>query len=241
MKYDEFAFFNRQLSTMLRDGIPLEGGLKQLCNGMQRGVLRAEIELLEANLAGGMPLKEALPKRALPEFYVKMVELGVRSNDLPGVLTLLADHYERANALWTRLRGLMVYPALVIVVALGLTLLLSLTFSRMQTSFLHEFDGFGYGIPSSTRILVASVWMPPLFLAVVAILAVIALSIPAWRARLRWRLPAFREASLSQLASAMVLMLRNGTTLAEALAMAQALEPSASAGRALAHWRSLAT
>jgi type II secretory pathway component PulF len=133
----------------------------------------------------------------------------------------------------------MVYPALVILVALGLTLLLSLTFSRMQTSFLHELDGFGYGIPSA-RFLVASVWMPPLFLAVVAILAVIALSIPAWRARLRWRLPAFREASLAQLASAMVLMLRNGTTLAEALALAQALEPSASAGKALAHWRSLA-
>src|SRR5262249_46766412 len=86
----------------------------------------------------------------------------------------------------------------------------------------------------------AMVWAPPLFLMLLALAVVAVLSIPSWRARLRWRLPAFREASLAQLASAMALMLRNGTTLGEALALAQALEPSASAGRALAHWRSWA-
>src|SRR5439155_24263174 len=138
MNYDEFGFFNQQLAAMLRDGIPLEGALKQLSIGMQRGALRAEVELLQEDLARGLPLKEALAKRKLPDFYVKMVQIGVRSNDLPGVLTLLADHYHRANAIWTRLKGLMVYPALVIVVALGLTLLLSVTLSRMQSSFFGE-------------------------------------------------------------------------------------------------------
>ena len=70
-------------------------------------------------------------------------------------------------------------------------------------------------------------------------LALAAVSIPSWRARLRWRLPAFREASLAQLASAMALMLRNGATLAETLAMAEGLETAAPAGRALAKWRNL--
>ena len=42
------------------------------------------------------------------------VELGARGNDLPGVLTLLGDHYHRAHATWTRLKGLMIYPALVL-------------------------------------------------------------------------------------------------------------------------------
>ena len=103
MNYDEFAFFNQQLAAMLREGIPLEGALKQLCAGMRSGPLQAEIQALEAELARGVPLKEALARRELPDLYRQMLELGARSNDLPGVLTLLADHYYRANALWSRL------------------------------------------------------------------------------------------------------------------------------------------
>jgi len=232
MRHDEFAFFNQQLAAMLRDGIPLEGALKQLCAGMRAGKLRAEMEQLEADLARGTSLKEALGRRALPQFYVRMVEVGARANDLPGVLTLLADHYHRANALWTRLKGLMVYPLLVIVVSLGLTLMLSLAFGRYLSGFFDQL------VPSHPS-LVASMWMPPLLLAAAAMVALAAVSIPSWRARLRWRLPAFREASLAQLASAMALMLRNGATLAEALAMAEGLETAAPAGRALAKWRNL--
>src|SRR6266478_4299267 len=138
MNYDEFAFFNQQLAAMLRDGIPLEGALKQLCAGMKTGPLRAELQQLEADLARGTPLKDALARRALPQFYSRMVEIGARSNDLPGVLTLLADYYHRANALWTRLKGLMVYPLLIIVVALGLTLLVSLAFSRFLSNFFDQ-------------------------------------------------------------------------------------------------------
>jgi len=232
MNYDEFAFFNQQLAAMLRDGIPLEGALKQLSAGMRTGLLRAEVEQLEADLARGTPLKEALSQRRLPEFYVRMLEAGARSNDLPGVLTLLADHYHRANALWTRLKGLMVYPLLVLLVSLGLTLLVSLTFSNFMSRF------YDQTAPSSALTL-ASVWMPPVVLSLAAVLGLGAIFIPSWRARLRWRLPAFREASLAQLASAIALMLKNGTSLAEALALAEALESTTPAGKSLAHWRRL--
>ena len=231
MNYDEFAFFNQQLAAMLRDGIPLEGALRQLSAGMRVGPLRAELQQLEAELARGTPLKEALAGRALPAFYVRMVEIGARSNDLPGVLTLLADHYHRANALWTRLKGLMVYPLIVVVVSLGLTLMLSLVFSRLLPNLLEQLG------PGAQAPALAGVWLPPLLLAVVALLGLAAVSIPSWRARLRWRLPAFREASLAQLASAIALMLRKGTTLAEALALSELVESATPAGKALGQWR----
>jgi type IV pilus assembly protein PilC len=237
MKTDEFAFFNQQLGSMLRDGIPLEGALKQLCAGMKTGALRAEMQSLEGDLARGVPLNEALTRRALPEFYVRMVQIGARSNDLPGVLTLLADHYQRANLLWTRLKGLMVYPLLVVLVSLGLTLLLSLTFSRFMTDFF-ESPAF-YGQRPHPFFWMAGMWVPPVLLAVLALLGIAAVSIPSWRAKLRWSLPAFREASLAQLASAISLMLKNGTTLAEALALAHALEATTPAGKTLAEWRRL--
>jgi len=229
MNFDEFAFFNQQLATMLRDGIPLEGALKQLCAGMRTGSLRAEIDRLEHDLEQGVPLKEALARRDLPEFYRRLVNVGAQTNDLPGVLTLLADHYHRANALWTRLKGLMVYPLIVVVVSLGLTLFLSLVFSHFLAHFVDEFR-----LPA---ILVASMWVPPIALVLLAVAGVLAVTVPTVRARLRWRLPAFREASLAQLASAIALMLRNGTTLADALALAQTLESLSPAAAALAGWR----
>jgi type II secretory pathway component PulF len=233
MNYDEFAFFNQQLAAMLREGIPLEGALKQLCAGMRSGRLRAEIQALEAELARGTPLKEALNRRALPHLYCQMLELGARSNDLPGVLTLLADHYHCANALWIRLKGLMVYPLLVIVVSLGVTVLISLNINR----FTKEFYA-GSGIQPASH-GVAVLWAPPIALALMALAGLAAMSIPSWRARLRWRLPAFREASLAQFASAMSLMLKNGTTLPEALSLAEALESGTPAATVLARWRQL--
>jgi type II secretory pathway component PulF len=232
MNYDEFAFFNQQLAAMLREGIPLEGALRQLCAGMRSGAFRAEIQQLEADLARGTPLKEALAARALPDLYRQMVELGARTNDLPGILTLLADHYHRANALWTRLKGLMVYPFIVILASLGLTLLVSLTFSRFTSEFIEQ------GTPQPS-LFIPIMWMPFVVLLLAALLGLGAVFIPSWRARLRWHLPAFREASLAQLASALALMLKNGTTLPEALALAQALESATPAGAALAHWRQL--
>ncbi len=232
MNYDEFAFFNQQLAAMLREGIPLEGALKQLCAGMRSGSLRTEIQQLEADLARGTPLKEALGRRALPDLYRQMLEIGARSNDLPGVLTLLADHYHRTNALWTRLKGLMVYPLIVIFVSLGLTLMVSLCFSHFMTRFFDQ-------IVARPPITIPTVWMPPIVLALAALLGLAAVFTPSWRARLRWRLPAFREASLAELASAMALMLKNGTTLPEALALAESLESGTPAAKALAHWRQL--
>ena len=231
MNYDEFAFFNQQLGAMLREGIPLEGALKQLCIGMRHSPLRNEIEQLEADLSRGTPLKDALSRRDVPQFYRQMIEIGARSNDLPGMLIMLADHYHRANSVWTRLKGLMVYPLIVILVSLAMTVVLTLVFS-------HFLDTFA-GLFTPPAAWVASMWIPPIVLALLAVLGFGAISMPSWRARLRWKLPAFREASLAQLGSAIALMLRNGTTLSEALALAESLEASTPAGPALAKWRAL--
>ncbi len=230
MNYDEFAFFNQQLAGMLRDGIPLEGALKQLSAGMRSGPLRTEIQRLEDDLARGTPLSEALAARRLPDFYRRMLEIGARSNDLPSLLILLADHYQRAHTLWTRLKGLMVYPLIVIFVSLALTLGLSLGFNRFLSMF--------YSVPFTPPVFfMLLMWLPPIVLALVGAAGLMVLSRAKWRARLRWRLPGFREASIAQLASAIALILRNGTPLAEALALAEHLEGISPAARPLAQWR----
>jgi len=230
MNYDEFAFFNQQLAAMLRDGIPLEGALKQLCAGMRVGPLRNEMSQLESDLARGTPLNDAITRRALPEFYLRMVAAGVRSNDLPGMLTLLADYYQRTNAIWNRLKGLMVYPFLVLLVGLGLNVVVALLARR-----------FIFGLLADTaqpqQFVLLSLWIPPLIIGLLLAAGVATVTIPGLRAWARWRMPAFRETSLAQIASAMALMLKSGTPLPDALAFAETIEANSPAGNALREWR----
>jgi type IV pilus assembly protein PilC len=234
MNYDEFGFFNQQLASMLRDGIPLEGALKQLCAGMQDRTLRHELQQLEQDLSQGIPLGQALAKRKLPPLYVRLLQIGVRGNDLPAMLTLIADYYHRINALWTRLKGLLVYPLLVILVSLGVTLAMSIIFTRFLGGF---FEQFGASGRLASTAAVACVWLPPFTLMLLAVGTIWVVSRASLRGRLRWRLPAFHEASLARLASALSLLLRNGISLSEALSLSETLEQGTPAAAVLGEWR----
>jgi type II secretory pathway component PulF len=231
MKYDEFAFFNQQLAAMLRDGIPLEGALRRLCEEMRRGKLRDELQALEADLANGTPIADALQLRQLPELYKRMILVGVKSGDLPGALTMLADYFQRQSNLRTRLKGLMVYPIIVLVVAFLLSCFLSYILGNFIWNNLSSLVG---GTSPATSV---GLWMPPIFfgLALVAVFA--GLVISPTRRMLRWRLPAFKEASLAQVASAVWLMLKNGVPLDDALTMVEQLEKGTRAESEIARWR----
>ena len=98
MNYEELAFVNQQLAGMLKSGIPLEGALRQLCANMRRGPCRTELEALERDLARGVPLKDALASRKLPEFYVRMIQLGAL---LEGRSTSESEMQNALFAMWT--------------------------------------------------------------------------------------------------------------------------------------------
>ena len=234
MNYDEFAFFNRQLAEMLRNGIPLEGALRQLAANMREDTLRAEVRLLETDLAKGVPLAEALPRRQLPAFYTRMVRLGAAGGDLPGMLTTLADYYERRDALWTRLKALIVYPAMVLAAALALSLfLLWLNLRLIRPAMAELLDG-----QAGPTAIPLTLWAPLVWLGALALLVACAVSLPAWRDWLGWRLPGFKESNLAQLASALHLLLQRGGNLSESVALMRDLEGPSPAGRELAGWHS---
>ena len=233
MKLDEFAFFNQQLAAMLRNGIPLEGALGQLCASMRRGELRDELEKLRADLANGTPFQQALGARKLPPFYIQMLQVGAKSNDLPGILTLVADYYQSANLIWTRLKGLMVYPAIV----LGACLALSGGLTFFLYKFGHEFFSElldGRQLPPNA---IVAVWMPFLLLILLTVIVITLLVVPRCRVELQWRLPGFKEANLSRIASAMAVMLHGGCPLPEALELVEKMETGSPAAAEVAAWR----
>lgn len=237
MNYDEFAFFNRQLAEMLKAGIPLEGALRQLAANMRGDALRAEVRLLEADLAKGTPLADAMSRRQLPGFYTRMVRLGAAGGDLPGMLTTLADYYERRHALWTRLKALIVYPAMVLGAALALSVFLLWLNLRLIHPAMAELLG-GQAGPTALPVML---WAPPFWLAALAILVACAVSIPVLRDRLGWRLPGFKESNLAQLAAALHLLLQHGGNFAESVALMRDLEGASPAGRELAGWHARLT
>jgi len=243
MKLDEFAFFNQQLAAMLRDGIPLESALGQLCASMRRGELRDELEKLRADLANGVPIKQALASRKLPQFYVQMMQVGVQSNDLPGVLTLVADYYQSGNLIWTRLKGLMVYPAIVLGATLALSVLVAVLFGAAAGILPNAFSELLGGAPLppltefSIRTTPIGLWLPVVVLTMLCVAVGVAAVFPRLRSRLRWRLPGFREASLWQLASAMGIMLKGGCTLDDTIALMAQLEQDSGVANELTQWR----
>jgi len=240
MKLDEFAFFNQQLGAMLRDGLPLEGSLRQLAANMRSNNLRAEIQALADDLAQGTPLADALPKRRLPELYSRLLTLG----DLPGTLTLVADYYTRQHSLWTRLKGLMVYPVLLVIACFLLSVLLwQLTSRYVMPLWWDTINGIAEGrpLPAMTNLAVPLLqhsWIFPLIFVPPLILVVLLWRLPRLRQRLLDRLPAFREARLAQTAAAAELLLKAGLPLPEALGLLAEFQPTGRLRNELNAWRS---
>lgn len=238
MNREEFAFFNEQLAAMLRSGIPLEGALKRLAAEMRRGKLRDEMQKLEADLATGRPLGEAIAACKLPELYVRMVQAGVKANDLPGTLTLLADHYQATWTTWTRLKGLLVYPAIVLVTALVISGVLTMMVTGFASSFFGEtLWNDSDNISRQTLAALIGAWLPPVFLSFVTLFFFGALLWPRSRGALRWKIPGFREASLARTASMLALMIRKGSPLDEAFALAAAGESGTLAAGEIRAWQ----
>jgi type II secretory pathway component PulF len=241
MKLDEFAFFNQQLAAMLRDGIPLEGALRRLCQEMRVGALRAELQALEADLAKGAPLAEALRPRHLPELYKRMVAVGVKSGDLPGALTMLADYFQQQNNVWMRLKSMMVYPLIVMFAAFLISIALALLWTCVIGPSMGDMlSGWGIRIPAATLFALATlktIWAFPVILGALFLLAVAIIFLPGLRGKYLWRLPAFKEASVSRVASALTLLLKNGVNLPDAVGLVGQLESSTAASGDLQRWQ----
>jgi len=243
MNLDEFAFFNQQLAAMLRDGIPLEGALRQLTAGLAAGKFRDETAALERDLTQGTPLAEALARRELPELYRRLLHIGAKSNDLPAALTLLADYYQRQHTVWIKLKGLLVYPVLILGAAFLVSLLLWWLTSRYILPTWFDSIGSwldGSSLPAATRLaipLLLNSWIFPLLFALPLIGALWLACSAALRAKFLDRLPAFREARLAQTALAANLLLKGGIPFPETVGLLESMQSGEGLRADLATWR----
>jgi type II secretory pathway component PulF len=170
------------------------------------------------------------------------VFVGAKSNDMPGALTLLADYYQNQHNLWTRLKGLMVYPSIVVTVAF----IVSLIFYCAWTFYLQgAWNSFLFGImegaqlPAVTRMtlpLLANLWIFPVFFGCLCAFVLAVLFVPRLRQSVGWRLPAFREAQLAHTASTIGMLLRGGLPLPDTLGLVGDLETNSATRDEIRRW-----
>jgi len=225
----------------MRDGIPLEGALRRLCQEMRRGQLRDELQTLEADLANGVPMADALKPRQLPELYKRMIMVGVKSGDLPGALTMLADYFQRQNDVWTRLKSMMTYPLIVMFVAFLISTVLAFAWTCViGPSFKDLFSNMGTMLPGATMFALGTlqtIWIFPVILGILFLAMLSIVFLPAMRGKFLWRMPAFKEATISRIASALTLLLKNGVNLPDAVGLVEQLETSSAAAADLQQWQ----
>ncbi len=245
MKYDEFALFNEQLAAMLRSGIPLEGALRRLCEDMRRGKVRNELEALEADLVHGTPIANALIPRQFPELYKRMMVVGVKSGDLPGALTMLADYFQRQNDIWRRLRSMLTYPLIVLFGTFVISILVAVFWNCFAgPAFIDLFEGMDMKVPWATMFALSTlheIWVFPTVLGALFVSALFIVFQSGMRGKFLRRLPAFKEASVARVASALALLLKNGVTLPEAIQDVQELEGNNATTKDLARWKAKLT
>src|SRR3954467_6857441 len=135
--------FTRQLATLIDAGLPLLRGLNVLAKQERDSVLKNTINKLADSVQGGSTFSEGLghDPRAFKRLYVNMVKAGERGGVLEVVLTRLAEFQEKAQKIKNKVVAAMVYPLIVLVLAVGIIIFLMVFIVPRFEAIFHDMLG----------------------------------------------------------------------------------------------------
>jgi type IV pilus assembly protein PilC len=155
----DLVIFTRQFATMIDAGLPLVQCLDILGTQLDNLAFRDVLMKVKNKVESGSTLADALgdhPK-VFDTLYVQLVAAGEIGGILDTILNRLSQYIEKNEKLKSKVKGAMVYPSVVLVVALGVTVVLLLfvtpTFEKM-------FKDFGGAMPAPTQFIIdLSKWL----------------------------------------------------------------------------------
>ena len=179
----DLVIFTRQFATMIDAGLPLVQCLDILAGQLDNLAFRDVLSKVKNKVESGSTLADALgdhPK-VFDTLYVQLVAAGEIGGILDTILNRLAQYIEKNEKLKAKVKGAMVYPSVVLIVAIGVTVVLLLfvtpTFEKM-------FKDFGGAMPAPTQIVIdISKWLQKYIIYMVVV--IFGASI-AFRAYLNW-------------------------------------------------------
>ncbi len=151
----ELAIFTRQFATMISAGLPLVQCLDILAKQSSKPSFGRVITDVTREVEAGATLSDALGKHksVFDDLFRNMVAAGEAGGVLDEILLRLATYIEKADALKRKVQSAMVYPAVVLTVAMGATAFMLIfiipTFAKM-------FTDFGGELPLPTKIVLGA-------------------------------------------------------------------------------------
>jgi type IV pilus assembly protein PilC len=146
--------FTRQLAILQDAGLPIVRSLKILEGQSKAGKLKFALQDVVDNIESGATLSEAMSKspKVFSRLYVNMIKAGEAGGALEVILNRLAEFMERAQALKRKVIGAMIYPCVVITVAVGI---LTFIMIWIVPVFEQMFIEFELKLPPPTLLLMA--------------------------------------------------------------------------------------
>jgi type IV pilus assembly protein PilC len=153
IKTKELVIFTRQFATMIDAGLPLVQCLQILGDQQENKTFKSIIRDIRTEVEQGSTFADALGKHPKPfdALYVNLVAAGEVGGILDTILNRLAVYLEKADALARKVKGAMVYPTTVMVVAIGVVVLLLV---KVIPTFEKMFVDFGGELPGPTQVVV---------------------------------------------------------------------------------------
>ena len=138
----ELVIFSRQLAIMFGAKVTLVEALKTMSTQIKNADFREKILKISENIESGSSFSAAISKypQFFSSFYVAMVRSGEASGKLAEAISYLAEHLEREYHMMSRVKGAMIYPALIFIVVLGIVALMIFFVVPQLTQILLESD-----------------------------------------------------------------------------------------------------
>src|SRR5256714_2672124 len=149
----DLVIFTRQLATMIDAGLAMVQSLQALADQTTNKVMRDVIRDVCTRVEGGDSFSEALQKhpKVFTRLYVCMVAAGKKGGLLAKILSRLAVSLENAARLRKKVKSAMMYPTVVTVVAILITIFLLI---KVVPVFGEIFSSFGAKLPAPTQFLI---------------------------------------------------------------------------------------
>jgi type IV pilus assembly protein PilC len=150
----DIVIFTRQFSTMINAGLPLVQALDILAKQSENQALKDVTRAVVYDVESGHTVADALRKHpnAFSDLYVNMVAAGEAGGILDTILMRLATFMEKNDALVRKVKGAMIYPAVITSVA-AIAIIVLLLF--VIPVFEKMFASVGMALPLPTRVVIA--------------------------------------------------------------------------------------
>src|ERR1700735_579836 len=149
----DLAVFSRQLSTMISSGMSILRALYVLEEQTENKFLKETIVVVRKDVEAGQSLSESVGRhpKVFSTLFVAMTQAGEAGGVLEGALLRVADQLEQDASLKRQVKSAMIYPILVVVVAVGIMLALC---AFLIPVFINVFKEFGGELPAITKVSV---------------------------------------------------------------------------------------